>query len=158
MAQDTVTSAVGTHNISSSARTLSSLPRIDYADQFTISTSADATPERWIRTMFGDVPSRSELFIWRGLLGLRLSRARSPATVAGWRIDGLGENWIRLEATSWFLRANLVAGKKEGTVSLVTFLHYRWWLARVVWVPLAAVHRRLVPGVLRNAVVKIRGS
>ena len=110
--------------------------------------------------MFGDVPSPSEVFIWRGLLGLRLNRARSPSTVAGWRIDGRGDDWIRLEAISWFLRANLVAHRADGKVSLVTFLHYRRFLARVVWtwIPLSAVHRRLVPGVLRYAVVQIRGS
>ena len=39
--------------------------------------------------MFGSVPSPAERLIWRGLLGLRLARGRSPATVGGWRIGGV---------------------------------------------------------------------
>jgi len=58
---------VGTHNIPESVRALSSLPDIDYADQFTLTTDADATPEQWARAMFGDVPSVAELLIWRAL-------------------------------------------------------------------------------------------
>ncbi|WP_207757374.1 hypothetical protein [Nonomuraea cypriaca] len=42
-----VDSAVGTYNIPESVRALSSLPDIDYADQFTLSTDVDATPEQW---------------------------------------------------------------------------------------------------------------
>jgi hypothetical protein len=149
-----VDSAVGTYNIPESVRALSSLPDIDYADQFTLSTDADATPEQWARAMFGDVPSRAELLIWRGLLGLRLSRKRSPVTVAGWQIGGRGEDWIRLEAASWFLTGNLLVQTADGRVSLGTFLHYDRRLGHCVWPPLSAIHRRLVPGVLRDAAAR----
>jgi hypothetical protein len=148
--------AVGKHNIPESARALSSLPDMDYADQFTISTDADATPEQWARAMFGDVPSVAELLIWRGLLGLRLRPGRSSATVAGWRIGDRGDDWIRLEAASWFLTGNLVVQTANGRVSLGTFLHYDRRLGHGVWPPLSAIHRRLVPGVLRDAVARIR--
>jgi hypothetical protein len=113
-------SAVGTHNIPESVRVLSLLPDIDYADQFTLATDVDATPEQWARAMFGDVPSVAELLIWRGLLGLRLSRGRSPATVAGWQIGERGDDWIRLEAASWFLTGNLLVQTPDGRVSLAT--------------------------------------
>jgi hypothetical protein len=158
MAVGFVKSAVGLHNLHGSILTLSSLPRIDYADQFTLSTDLDATPESWARAMFGDVPSLAELLIWRGLLGFRLSRGRSPVTVAGWQIGNRGEDWIRLEAASWFLTGNLLVQRAGRQVSLVTFLHYRHWLGRVVWAPLSAVHRRLVPRVLRKAAARIRAS
>ncbi|WP_283138116.1 hypothetical protein [Rhizohabitans arisaemae] len=151
----TVDSAVGTHNVPESVRALSSLPGIDYADRFTLSTDADATPEQWARAMFGDVPSLAELLIWRGLLGLRLSRGRSPDTVAGWRIAERGEDWIRLEAASWFLTGNLLVQAAEGRVSLGTFLYYDRRLGRSVWPPLSAVHRRLAPGLLRDAAAKL---
>jgi hypothetical protein len=105
--------------------------------------------------MLGDVPDLGERLIWRGLLGLRLSRGRSPATVAGWRIGGRGEDWIRLEAASWFLLGNLVVETTGTQVSLVTFLHYRRHLGRAVWPPLSAVHRGLVPGLLRAAAARI---
>jgi hypothetical protein len=105
-----VESALGTNDIPESVRALGSLPEVDYADLFTLSTDTEATPEQWARAMFGDVPNLAELLIWRGLLGLRLGRGRSPATVAGWQIGERGEDWIRLEARparrgDWFSRA-----------------------------------------------------
>jgi hypothetical protein len=151
-----VDSAVGALNIPGSVRALSSLPDIDYADQFTLCTDADATPEQWARAMFGDVPSIAELLIWRGLLGLRLSPGRSPATVAGWQIGEHGEDWIRLEAASWVLTGNLLVQTADGRVSLGTFLHYDRRLGHGVWPPLSAIHRRLVPGLLRDAAARIR--
>jgi hypothetical protein len=151
-----VESAVGTHNISASFRALSSLPDIDYADQFTLATNAEATPEQWARAMFGDVPSVAELLIWRVLLGLRLSRGRSPVTVAGWRIGDHGRDWIRLETASWFLTGNFLVQTASGCVSLGTFLHHDRSLGHVLWPPLSAIHRRLIPGLLRTAAAKIR--
>lgn len=137
-------------------RTLSSLPRVDYADRFTAATNGvDATPERWARAMFGNVPSAGERLIWRGFLGLRLVPGRSPSTVAGWRIDGRGDDWIRLATASWFLSANLVVRVADGHVVLATFLRYDRWPAAVVWTPLSAVHRLLVPGVLRKAAARL---
>jgi hypothetical protein len=167
MTVGSVDNAVGIHNIRASDRALSSLPDIDYADRFTLSMDthetpdadatpdANATPEQWARALFGDVPSVAELLIWRGLLGLRLSRGRSPATVAGWRIGGRGDDWIRLEAASWFLTANLLVQAAHGRVSLGTFLHYERRLGRGVWPPLSAIHRRLIPGLLRDAAARI---
>jgi hypothetical protein len=146
-----VDSAVGKHEIPGSVLALSSIPDPDYADLFTLSTDTKATPEQWARAMFGDVPRGAELLIWRGLLGLRLARGRSPATVAGWRIGGRGEHWIRLEAASAFLTANLLVHTADERVSLGTFLHYDRCLGRGVWPPLSAIHRRLVPDVLRRA-------
>ena len=149
---------VGVHAIPEPVREISSLPGIDYADRFVLSTDAEATPEQWARAMFGDTPDVVEQFIWRGLLDLRLSRGRSPATVAGWRIGGRGEDWIRLETSSRSLGANLFVQTAEGRVSLTTCLHYdrRWW--QIVWALLSAVHRRVVPGVLRNAAARIRAA
>jgi len=156
MTLDLVAGPVGTHNVPESVRTRTSLPDFDYIDHFTLATDADATPEQWARAMFGDVASTAEHLIWRGLLQLRLSPGRSPATVAGWRIGGRGPDWIRLEAASWFLTANLIVRTADGRVSLSTVLRYERRLGHRVWPPLSAVHRRLVPGVLRGAAVRIR--
>jgi hypothetical protein len=151
-----IASAVGTRNMPGSVRELSSLPALDYADRFTLATDADAIPERWARTMFGDVPSARGRFLWRGLLGLRLSRGRSPETVAGWRIGDRGDTWIRLDAESWFLKANLLVQTAPGRVCLTTLVSYERRFGAVVWPPLSALHRRLVPGVLRAAAARIQ--
>ncbi|MFJ3921544.1 DUF2867 domain-containing protein [Streptomyces sp. NPDC090022] len=150
--------AVGTHQIPPSVLALGSVPVIDYADLFTLATDATATPERWARAMFGDVPTPGERLIWRGLLGMHLRRGPSPDTVAGWRIAGRGEDWIRLEAASWFLAGNLLISTPPGRVSLATFLHYRRPFGRVWWPPLAALHRSLAPGLLRDTDTALRAA
>jgi hypothetical protein len=155
MTTRTVHSDVWTRDVPEPVRALSSLPSVDYADRFTIRTGAVATPEVWARAMFGDVPSAAEILIWRGFLGLRLRCGRSPDTVAGWRIGGLGDDWIRLEAASWFLGANMVVRTGGGQASLVTYLHYARPPAHLLWPVLSAVHRRLVPGVLRAAGARV---
>ncbi|HET6672469.1 MAG TPA: hypothetical protein VFG92_03760 [Agromyces sp.] len=146
-----VSGVVGTSAIPEPDRSASSLPDADYADAFSLVTDVVASPEQWARAMFGDVPSPAERFIWRGLLGIRLSRGTSPHTVAGWRIAEQSEDWIRLEAGSWFLSANLVVRTSDSRVSLATLLRYDRGLGTVVWPPLSAVHRLLVPRVLRAA-------
>jgi hypothetical protein len=147
-----------THQIPAAVRALSSLPEIDYADQFTLDTDLVATPERWARAMFGDVPSAGERLIWQGILGLRLGRGPSPSTVAGWRIGGRGDDWIRLEAASWFMTADLLVRSAGGAVALATFVHYERPLGHALWPPLSAVHRYLVPRVLRDAAARVARS
>lgn len=147
---------IRTHDIPAPDRALSSLPGIDYADLFTLATDVEATPEQWARAMFGNTPSPGEILIWRVILGLRLHHGRSPDTVAGWRIGGRGDDWIRLEAASWFLRGNLVVRATPGQVSLWTLLHYAGPVGRYAWPPLSTIHRGLVPGVLRQAAARIR--
>lgn len=158
MAKQAVDSAVGPDSIPESVLTLSSLPDFDYVDHFTLDTELAATPEQWARAMFGDVPTISERLIWRGLLGLRLSPGVSRETVAGWRIEQRGEGWIRLATDSWFLTGNLVVGAVGATVSLTTFLRYDRRLGHWVWPPLSATHRRLCPGVLRDAAAKLEAG
>lgn len=145
----------GVDAIPSSVLALSSLPVIDYGDQFTLSTDIQAPPEQWARAMFGDVPDLAERFVWRGLLGLRLQHGRSHTTVAGWRIGGRGADWIRLEADSGLLTGNLVVRTGDGQVSLTTLVHYERGLGRAWWPPLSAIHRRLTPGVLRDAAAEL---
>lgn len=145
---------LGQYDVPASVRALSSVPDAHYADVFTLATDVAASPEQWARAMFGDAPDAGERFIWRGLLGLRISRAASADTVAGWRIGARGEHWIRLEAESWFLSANLVVRAADGRLSLATFVRYDRAPGHLVWPPLSAVHRHLVPGVLRTAVTR----
>lgn len=148
--------AVSRDVVGGPARALLSLPSVDYADRFVLTTEVDATPERWTRAMFGDEPSVAEQVIWRGVLGLRLRRGRSAETVGGWRIGRRGPDWIRLETDSWFLAANMVVQTGDGQVSWTTALHYAAPLASLVWPPASALHRRLVPGVLRSAARRLR--
>lgn len=151
-----ITTSQGVDAVPASVLALTDLPRVDYVDHFASPTAVDADPERWARAMFGDVPDLGERFIWSGLLGLRLAPGRSPGTVAGWRIAARGAGWLRLTAEGRFFGGNLVVRSPQnpdrpGEVSLTTLLHYRRLPASLVWAPLSAVHRRLVPGVLEHA-------
>ena len=134
---------------------LSTLSTVDYTDRFSVRTDADRTPEQWARAIFGDVPNLGELLIWRVLLGLRLSRGRSADTIAGWRVDARGDDWVRLEAASRVMTANLVVRAAGGGVSLSTFVRYDRPAARLLWTPLSAVHRRLAPEALRSGVARL---
>src|SRR3954467_9256249 len=111
--------------VPASLRADSSLPGIDYADRLDLPTDVRATAEQWARAMFGDVPSAVERSIWRGLLGFRLSRGRSPDTVGGWRIGGRAEDRIRLETASASLGAEMLVQTGAGRVSWTTSLHHR---------------------------------
>jgi len=135
-------------------RALSGMDRPDYIDVFTVTTNgaADATPEQWFRTALEDVAGRGGQFIWRGVLGLRLKSRPSTERVAGWRIADRGEDWIRLEASSWFLTAHLVTRLDDGHLFAGTFIRYDHPIAPLIWVPMSAVHRRLMPGLLVQTV------
>jgi hypothetical protein len=130
---------------------LSSLARVDYGDRFARRTTVAATPEQWARAMFGNVPNAAETLIWRGLLGMPLYRRRSSATVAGWPIVAHTATSLLLENGSWFLTANLLVHARPDEVSLATSVQYDRPPARVLWSLLSHLHRRLVPGLLRDA-------
>ena len=133
-------------------RSLSGMESPDYSDLFTVRIrgAADASPEQWARTAVEDVAGPGGQFIWRRVLGLRLmSRA---GRVGGWRIADRGEKWIRLEASSWFLTAHLVTQVDDGQLSAGTFIRYDHLIAPLIWVPVSAGHRRLMPGLLEQTV------
>jgi hypothetical protein len=135
-------------------RVLSGMDRPDYIDVFTVTTdgAADATPEQWFRTALEDVAGRGGQFIWRRVLGLQLKSRPSTEQIAGWKIADHGEDWIRLEASSWFLTAHLVTRVDDGQLVAGTFIRYDHPIAPLIWVPASAVHRRMMPGLLVKTV------
>lgn len=131
-------------------RALSTMTGPVYADAFTMSAGVPGrSPEEWARALFEDVGGRGAQVIWRVFLGLRLTA--SPDRVAGWRIADRGDTWVRLEARSWFLTGHLVVQADDDHVTLATFVRYDRPLASRVWRPLSGCHRRLAPGLLRDA-------
>jgi hypothetical protein len=149
----TVTTAVGLSDIPDTIRCLSSLASPDYVDLFTAVTSgaADKSAEEWARTALEDTPTgRSAPSLWR-LLGLRLGPTTSPDYVQGWKIADRDDDWIRIEATSWFMTAQAVIHADDGQVSLALFIRYDQPIAAVIWPPVSVMHRRAVPVMLRQA-------
>lgn len=147
-------SVIQQRNIPEVIHSLSGMDSLDYSDLFTVTTdgAAEASAAQWCRTAIEDVAGLGGQFIWRGVLGLRLKSRPSTERVGGWKIAGRGEDWIRLEASSWFLTAHLVIGLDDEHLSVGTFIRYDRPIAALIWVPASAVHRRLMPGLLRQAV------
>lgn len=140
------------HDIPQAVRALSPTDP-DYIDVFTLIThdASHRSPEQWARAAFEDVAGLQGQFIWRVLLGLRLQRRASPDHVAGWRIADRSDRGIRLEAHSWMLTGHLVVQVDDEQVSLATIVRYDRPIAARIWSPLSSVHRRLAPGLLRDA-------
>ncbi|GGR89911.1 hypothetical protein GCM10010252_31020 [Streptomyces aureoverticillatus] len=125
----------------------------DYIDVFTLTTpdAARSSSEEWARAAFDDVAALQGQFVWRVLLGLRLERRSAPDHIAGWKIAERGDDSIRLEARSWMLTGHLVMHVEDEQLSMATIVGYDRPLASRIWPPLSAVHRRLAPGLLRDA-------
>jgi hypothetical protein len=160
---ETVVTVVGLANIPVGIRCLDTLPRPDYVDFFTVTTSsaADKSAEEWARAALEDTPTgRSAPVLWR-LLGLRLGPTPSPEYVQGWRIADRGDDWIRIETASWFATAHAVVQVADAAVSVALFLRYDRPIAALIWAPVSVLHRRAVPVMLRqalNAPSRARGA
>lgn len=119
-----------------------------YLDHYVLATDAGPwTAEQWARTMFEDVAGARAQATWRTLM-LRLDPRPSPDRVAGWRLDGSGDDWVRLHAEAWWGRAQLIVRHGDGHLALTTVMAYDHPAARAIWGAASAVHRRVVPGLL----------
>ena len=114
------------------------------------------TAEQWVRTgLEGAPPAMRALIrvVHRVVLGFRLGPHPSPDHVLGWRIAASEPDVVRLEASSWLVRA-VIVGRRVGlhTTRLTTFLFYeRPVPARIVWTVVGPVHRRVAPYLLARA-------
>lgn len=143
-----VRTAFGIDRVPAALLGRSSVPDADYADWFSLATSASASPEQCARAMFGDTPGWQARLIWGVLLRLHLIRAASPDSVAGYRIAARGARWIRLEASSRSLTSNLIVSTDDDEISLATLMRYDRLPGRVTWSLLSAVHRAEAPRLL----------
>jgi hypothetical protein len=149
----TVLTAVGLSNIPETIRALDTLVSPDYVDLFTAPAggAADRSPEEWARAVLEHTPTgRSAPVLWRSL-GLRLGPRPSPEHVQGWMIADGGDDWIRIETSSWFMTAHAVLHVADGQLSIALFIRYDHPVAALVWTPVSVLHRRAVPVMLRQA-------
>ena len=143
-------------NVPEKIRTLGTLADADYSDIVTASVSGipSRTPEEWVRAGLMGVP-RGLLFlipfVQRVFLGLRLKLRPSPDRLLGWKIAARGENWIRIEAVSWFLTGHVVMHVDEGQLSFATFVRYDRSPAAIVWPPVSLIHRQVALALVRSA-------
>jgi hypothetical protein len=149
-----ITGVVGVEHVPEPIRSLRGVDRVDYADLFTLHTTAATnwSPEQWARAVLedGQAARRFAFIPWRVLLGLRLGPSHAPSYVHGWKIAATGEDWIRLEAASWLMTCHAVAHIAEGHVSVALFVRYDQPIAARWWPVLSVVHRRSMPVILHQ--------
>jgi hypothetical protein len=138
-------------------RSLGALANADYADivTATIDETPSGTPEQLIRTALNGVPRGLLFFIpfvQRVLLGFRLKLRPAPDRLLGWKIADRGENWMRIEAASWFLTGHVVMHVDEGQLSFASFIRYDRRLAAFVWPPVSLIHRQVALTLVRSAI------
>jgi hypothetical protein len=152
-----VPTAVQEHDVPEAIRSLGTFDPPDYVDLF-VAPADDATstsPEGWARAAMEGAPAVGRFLAWEVGCGFRLERTAAADRVAGWRIVGRGDDWIRTEARSWFMTAQIVFRIEPARVSFATFVRYDRAIAALVWGTLSAVHRRVAPDFLGGAVRRV---
>lgn len=137
-------------------RSLGALANADYADIVTATIDeTPAEPEQLVHATLAGLPRWLPLFITfvqRVFLGLRLKLRASPDHLLGWKIADRDENWIRIEAASWFLTGHVVIHVDEGQVSFASFIRYDRRLAAFVWPPVSLIHRQVALALVRRGI------
>ena len=138
------------------ARALSTLARIDYADAFRVPAGAagDRTGEQWARATLEDAPMavRRQLR-WGWLaLGLKLGGAGGEGFVLGWEVRRSGPDFALLGAGSRVgMPAELLFKPEGDTLLFATLVRLRNPVVRAVWAAVAPWHRQVVPALLGRA-------
>lgn len=137
-------------------RSLGELANADYADIVTATIDeTPADPEQLVRATLDGLPHALPLlasFVQRVFLGLRLESGSSPDHLLGWKIADRGENWIRIEAASWFMTGHVLMHVDEGRISFASFIRYDRRLAAFVWPPVSVIHRQVALALVRSAI------
>lgn len=141
-------------------RSLSTIKNPDYADMFTLASAATAngtTALTLARAMYEDTLGARGQLIFGRVLGLELAPAKTPGTVAGWRVAEQGEDWIRMEAEGGRLTGQIVVRAANGELSVATFINYVSRLGATIWTLWSIMHRKAMPGLLRNGAEMVDG-
>lgn len=138
-------------------RSLGALANADYADivTATIDEPPNGTPEQLIQAALTGVPRGLLVFVpfvQRVVLGLRLELRPATDRLLGWQIAERGEDWIRIEAASWFLTGHVVMHVNDGKLSFASFIRYDRSLAALVWPPVSLIHRQVALALVRSAI------
>jgi len=132
--------------------------QFDYADAFEIRPPAgdERTAEDWMRCGLEEAPLPLRwtiLVAHRFVLGFDLAPRSAPGNIMGWRIVSSVPDLTHLQATSPLLQGDLVARRdNEARVTLSTYLSFnRPRPARLVWMVVGPLHRRIAPYLLERA-------
>ena len=143
------------------ARTLSTLPRIDYVDAFAVTADVEHTSEQWIRAALRDAPPRVRRRLWWGwtALGLKLGPPWSSRGVLGWTVTRSDPAVTLLAADSWLgLHGQLLFRSEPRGLLFATFVQHTNPGARALWVAITPRHQRVVRSLLTHAAARVDRS
>ena len=148
----------GAHRVAPTAMAPDGSNQFDYADAFEIRPSAgdERSAEDWMRCGLegAPLPLRWTILVaHRFVLGFDLAPHSAPGNIMGWRIVTSTPDLTHLQATSPLLRGDLVA-RRDGPelVTLSTYLSFRRpRSARIVWMLVGPLHRRIAPYLLERS-------
>jgi hypothetical protein len=137
-------------------RSLSTLPRVDYADAFLVEPGLlpGQTAEEWASSFFERSPVFIRKFLPRGWasLGLKLGPSQADRLVFGWPVRSATPDLLLLGAdSSQGMPAELLFKRHDDGVLFATFLQHENPLARARWAGIAARHRQIVRYLLAHA-------
>jgi hypothetical protein len=150
-----MTAPVRQVDLPSSARTLSTLARVDYCDAFLFDVGAnhDESAEELIREVLEGAPLavRTQLLSGWSAIGLKVG-STSGRSVLGWEIRRSEPDHVLLGAHSRIgMPGELLLKKEDGALLFATFVAQRNPLARAVWAITERVHVRVVRDILDQA-------
>ena len=155
-----VTAVVRQVGLPSSARVLSTLPRIDYCDAFLfdVGSAHDESAEDLIREVLEGAPLtvRTQLLSGWSAIGLKV-RSGSERSVLGWEVRRAVPDHVLVGAESRIgMPGELLLKKEDGALLFATFVAQRNLVARAVWAVTEPVHVRVVRDVLGQASQRLR--
>jgi hypothetical protein len=136
------------------ARSLSTLPHVDYEECFVLDVDAgeERSGEQWARAMVEDSHIRSALTWSWFALGLKLGSPRSDRLVLGWELRRSTPGYALLGAGSRIgMPAELLFKPERDRLLFATFVQHKNPVARALWAAVAPRHRRVVRHLLRQA-------
>jgi hypothetical protein len=144
------------------ARSSQQLARHDYEDAYEIvAPAADAVgAEQWARSIFEGAVALAPLLHlgWSLYCRLDLAARSSRDAVLGWRIVDRSPEVVVLDADGSSVHAQLVIWTTSSTLNLSTFVHYKNRGGRLLFTSIKALHRRLVPYLLKRAVNAVEST
>jgi hypothetical protein len=136
------------------ARALSMLSGVDYADAFLVEVDTLSPPEQCASALLDGAPLsvRANLQLGWAAIGLKPAIGRSAGSILGWRIRVSTPEYVLLGRDSLIGMPGELLLKREGDALLFcTFVQHNNAIARAVWASIQSAHLRIVPDLLEQA-------
>jgi hypothetical protein len=142
--------------VTSEARALCSLSRIDYEDAFLVEVDAAQqwTVGDWLRAMLEDAPVavKAKLLLGWSAIGLRPALNISRGTVLGWEIRTSTPDFVLLGRSSLIgMPGELLFKRERNGLLFATFVRQDNRIARAIWAATEPQHVPIVHDLLEHA-------